>query len=756
MRSAFATTGIISLIFLFSLFALNVQARQPLNRILESPFYFHREQSDIGDYRVLNREYPIYTDSNTIIKDVPVGVWEVGEGWITPAVPRDINLTRSYNFLFSIWCGGNGEAQLYFEFYAYRNDREIFLFRSRQSDWVGSPTEMLWQHKTKEVTLEVKEGDRLVLRCYINVSVAGRFGLGYDCTQYPSYILDPEEIRYMRGNYWTVNGLFARKLALDQGNAVILSEAFDGSLTGYWGMRAWKRNEVGTETEITGGTAEAIVSRSTVSSGIQSTTWECPETALESTDAIVVRVYVGVSSPPSLEKAEFITEQLGASQLDNVNWTIYYWTQRSVAISGKTHYTDFNSHTVNTQTHRKHILTMDSSNTYAVSRTGTTTAYCAVRWFLVHSDGSETELGTAGTYKAQASRTAAAGTGFASGTYSLAETNIATTDAIRVAFYFRLGNNLFSEADFAEDFITSVIGQPKLFAGTLAVWYYLYKAVSYWQLWFGWRWDAFIEDYVPNSYVSNYRYTAVTTLGFRIGSSTYNSRIENFTWTEAIEKAWYHIANWTLNLYAMQWNHITNWLLNLYTLQWYNIAEWQLSLLARQWNNIGTWLLNLRARTWTNIAEWNFTLIARLWQNISTWSLNLYTIELHNIANWTMNLYTLSWNNIATWILNLPARTWQTISTWDFNLAVLGWHTITLWHFYLETELLDMTAMAIGVLCMALSFYPLLSDDELTKALAILGLVIGIIGVALAEMEVAVFAFIITMVAIALKTTKKD
>ena len=151
--------------------------------------------SGIGSYRILNSTYPTHSDNKNTTQTFPIGILEIGSGWITSPVPRNITLKKAYTFLFSVWGAGNGNAVLFFEFYAYRNGNEHFLFSSDPSnEFVIDPTEMLWIHQTKEVTLQILEGDRLVLRLFINVTTAGTFGLGYDCIQYPSYIFDPSSI----------------------------------------------------------------------------------------------------------------------------------------------------------------------------------------------------------------------------------------------------------------------------------------------------------------------------------------------------------------------------------------------------------------------------------------------------------------------------------------------------------------------------------------------------------------------------------
>ena len=135
--------------------------------------------------------------------------------------------------------------------------------------------------------------------------------------------------RYMRGDQHTVNNLNAYKLAVPQ--SAIYKTVLDGAAgrkTIYWGIRVWKRGSAGNETEITGGIPVAQVSRSSNGEGLQSNTWSCPQTPLQSTDAIVVRVYMKFGSGEWQLCSTFITERLQASQLDSVQWTVYYYTWR--------------------------------------------------------------------------------------------------------------------------------------------------------------------------------------------------------------------------------------------------------------------------------------------------------------------------------------------------------------------------------------------------------------------------------------------
>jgi hypothetical protein len=140
------------------------------------------------------------------------------------------------------------------------------------------------------------------------------------------------ETRYMRSDD-IITGYF--NLGTSQSSVAKGYEAYyPGSRTVYWGIRVWKRDSSGTETEITAGTPVAQVSRSANGEGLQSATWACPQTPLDPTDRIVVRVYQKIGAGAWVSVTAFTgnsgwaTEQLGAIQLDSATWTVYYFTLR--------------------------------------------------------------------------------------------------------------------------------------------------------------------------------------------------------------------------------------------------------------------------------------------------------------------------------------------------------------------------------------------------------------------------------------------
>ncbi len=98
----------------------------------------------------------------------------------------------------------------------------------------------------------------------------------------------------------------------------------------YTGFRAWKKNSGGTETEITGGAATAVVTRLASGQGIQTSTWPCPQTSMSASDSLVIRVYQSVgTNPPTGLAATFTSEQIGASSIDAATWTLNYYTRRA-------------------------------------------------------------------------------------------------------------------------------------------------------------------------------------------------------------------------------------------------------------------------------------------------------------------------------------------------------------------------------------------------------------------------------------------
>jgi len=148
------------------------------------------------------------------------------------------------------------------------------------------------------------------------------------------------ETRYMKNADINNNGLACKELGTSQSttSAYTYREGSPYGTTTYCGIRVWKRASGGSETEITAGTPVAQVSRSANGEGIQSNTWNCPETTLTSGDSIVVRVYDKIGSGSWTLRQTFQTEDISGSKLNAATWTVYYYTKRSL-VEGDPGYT---------------------------------------------------------------------------------------------------------------------------------------------------------------------------------------------------------------------------------------------------------------------------------------------------------------------------------------------------------------------------------------------------------------------------------
>jgi hypothetical protein len=147
----------------------------------------------------------------------------------------------------------------------------------------------------------------------------------------PSASATVTETRYMRGiaNEVTVNSLQTYHLDIAQSSTFSSSATLGNNNDIYVGIRVYNRSAAGIETEITSGVS-AIVSRLVNGQGLQSAAWTPPLTPLDPTDSIVIRTFIGQTSPPATASEVFTTGQLNATQLDNVEWTVWYYTLRGV------------------------------------------------------------------------------------------------------------------------------------------------------------------------------------------------------------------------------------------------------------------------------------------------------------------------------------------------------------------------------------------------------------------------------------------
>jgi hypothetical protein len=137
----------------------------------------------------------------------------------------------------------------------------------------------------------------------------------------------------MESTTQTVNGLSGFWLnpgsPVDAGEMVSFASNPSLQIYAYLGIRVWKRDSAGNETEITTGTPVAVVGvpYGTTARQHYSATWNCPQTPLNPTDNIVIRVY-GRFGPTgtwvALSNNVHLTERLNAQSLDASTWTVHY------------------------------------------------------------------------------------------------------------------------------------------------------------------------------------------------------------------------------------------------------------------------------------------------------------------------------------------------------------------------------------------------------------------------------------------------
>lgn len=134
---------------------------------------------------------------------------------------------------------------------------------------------------------------------------------------------DPAETRYMRSDQQTVNGLTAYILGTARSESSTYKEISEsGEYDVRWRVYVYVRHADGSTDSI----ASGYVYRDADGEGLQTLNLDIPQTSLVSTDAVEVVVRILIYSVDTY--IYFITEQLGASQLDAATWTFYLYTYR--------------------------------------------------------------------------------------------------------------------------------------------------------------------------------------------------------------------------------------------------------------------------------------------------------------------------------------------------------------------------------------------------------------------------------------------
>ena len=128
---------------------------------------------------------------------------------------------------------------------------------------------------------------------------------------------------YHRSDTHTVNGLNAYKLEeTNSASNGYFGIDIVGTITGYYKSDVKIRHSDGSETII--GSNVAQTSRSSNDEGYQSATWSCPQTQLNSGDALLIKECALLSSYTG--ERQFITKQLDYLGLASATWTFTRWT----------------------------------------------------------------------------------------------------------------------------------------------------------------------------------------------------------------------------------------------------------------------------------------------------------------------------------------------------------------------------------------------------------------------------------------------
>ena len=311
-----------------------------------SPFsdeWFLHSETSFDDYKAWSPSEP--DNFTNITVSTSLGENFVGQ-WITPPLSSDsITFEAPHNWLAKIYVNNETTSEGYFYFKLYRyNGSEEEIYTSSPSEFLNVTTLQnttqnrkflnttnvtgtnylgyLWQSKDLN-NHTFYNGDRLLMKLFFNATKIGNLIIGIDSNYTPSAVYDPVETRYFRSDQQTVNGLTAYKLGTTQTTTYTYVEVgYAGSSSSYYDIEIAVRHSDGTETELLAWTQFAT--RIATGEGLQTYNFNCPQTSLVSTDAVVVRLRARITG--SSATAVFITEQLGATQLPAATWNFYIYT----------------------------------------------------------------------------------------------------------------------------------------------------------------------------------------------------------------------------------------------------------------------------------------------------------------------------------------------------------------------------------------------------------------------------------------------
>ena len=142
---------------------------------------------------------------------------------------------------------------------------------------------------------------------------------------------------YMRSDQHTVNTVSGYILNGTQSStSKYVSLSSSGKLQTWVAVRVWIVFSDGNKSELTDGTYNVNVTRTSSGYGYQNVTWTCPATSLNASDAIMIKVYLKVGSGSWSEKATFITAQLNMTKISG-NWTFQLYTKNNQVYNSITH-----------------------------------------------------------------------------------------------------------------------------------------------------------------------------------------------------------------------------------------------------------------------------------------------------------------------------------------------------------------------------------------------------------------------------------
>lgn len=547
-------------------------------KLWNQEIYLKSSMSSIPNYYDVSLKKPTSTTVKSIIINAnSSGLWFIRQ-WISPQIPKDVSIEYEYNFLFAMYANTTGAGRLTGEFYLYRQGIETLLFSVGESNGITYLAACchIWQYRISK-QIDFLQGDRIAFKLSFNVSTAGLFKFFYDCSQFPSYLQDPTETRYMLKASWTQNGLTVKKLSLSSPSdtyQTMVKSAGRAVSNASWGIRVWNRTIASVETEMTSGTPVALVNR-TANGGYsaQSNTWACPAANwLQASNCSLVTQWFCTfdNNGTWYNLQNSTTEGLGSSFLNASLWTITYYTR------------------------------LISKETPVLAQAGL--AY----------DGIEDSL--------QYYPTRIANIVYVSADYQAPYYyNVILNENTLASGYNQLWCNWTEIGSVKSTLSKYRSGHNN--SGTFI--YSIWMLAS-----FGVTTENLTTTVLNNNTVGN-----IIAVKWECNdtSGNLNDTMPYQYYTITAAGSW-HSLIWTFNLTGRRWNSVS-WFVLLNARQWYHIP-WFFILNARQWNNI-SWSFLLNARSWNSIV-WNVLLNSSTWRSI-TWSFILNTQGWHSLI-WVFRL----------------------------------------------------------------------------------------------------------------------